>query len=250
MAVDVTPCFVPDHLFCSCAASVVAVVLRRRTAQVEFVVVACEPEAGIVTVHTLIFNEGPALRAEDLRRRQEEEDAAMARQLQAQEEAASRPPIFRGMGGMQMRPMQMAAQSPEELRMRLATVLQMMAPNDPHRAIVARLYEQLGQLPPGAVLHNADRGMMSIMRAAVAQPEQNRGASQADIEALPTRIFHAPASASGSGAAAASSSTGGGDADESTKERFTCMVSGQGNREAGHEMERGACARLAGRHTR
>ena len=113
--------------------------------------------------------------------------------------------------------------------MRLATVLQMMAPNDPHRAIVARLYEQLGQLPPGAVLHNADRGMMSIMRAAVAQPEQNRGASQADIEALPTRIFHAPASASGSGAAAASSSTAGGDADDSTKERFTCMVSGRGD---------------------
>lgn len=202
-------------------------------------VVASEPDAGIVTVHTLIFNEGPALRAEDLRRRQEEEDAAMARQLQAQEEAANRPPMFRGMGGMAVRPMQLA-QSPEELRMRLAAVLQMMAPNDPHRAIVARLYEQLGQLPPGAILHNADRGMMSLMRAAVAQPEQNRGASQGDIEALPTRIFHAPASKSTGGTAASSSSTAGAD-DDSTKEKFTCMVSRTTGAEA---AAAGACAGL------
>ena len=173
---------------------------------VEFVVLACEPTAGIVTVNTLIFNEGPPLRAEDLRRRQLEDDEAMARQMQQAEEQANRPQMMMR-GGRHM-----VVQSPAELQARLAQVLRLMPPDDPHRQVVQRLYEQLGQLPPGAQLHNADRGMLGLLRASAAA-EQNRGASAADIEALPTRIYHAPAASS-------NQKTNG----EVEKERNTCMV--------------------------
>jgi len=184
---------------------------------VEFVVMASDPPGGIVTVNTLIYNDGPALRAEDLRRQQEAEDEAMARQLQQQEEHANAPPMMgmRGMMGMRM-----PVQSADELRMRLLAVLRQMPPNDPHRPIIQRLYEQLSQLPPGVILQNADRGMISLLRAAVHQQE-DRGASQANIDALPTRIYRAPRAA-----AAASSGTAGGAEEKSDveKERNTCMV--------------------------
>jgi len=178
---------------------------------VEFKVVACEPIGGIITVQTLIYNDRPPLRTEDLRRQQMEEDERMARQLQEQEQAANRPSMFRGhMGAMRMPPVT----TPEDLRLRLATVLRMMPPNDPHRPVVEGLYNQLGHLPPGAMLHNADRGMLGLLRAAAAQDAAaHRGASQSDIDALPTRIFRAP-----------QQSTDTDDASQEQKEKVTCMV--------------------------
>jgi hypothetical protein len=161
----------------------------------------------------LIYNDGPALRAEDLRRQQEAEDEAMARQLQQQEEHANMPPMQRGMMGMRM-----PVQSADELRHRLLAVLRQMPPNDPHRPVIQRLYEQLSQLPPGVILQNADRGMISLLRAAAGQQE-DRGASAANIDALPTRIYHAPRSAASSAAAGSPEAL-----NEVEKERNTCMV--------------------------
>ena len=197
---------------------------------VEFRITACEPLHGIVTVNSLIFNDGPPLRAEDLRRQQEIEDEQMARQMQQAEDAASRPPQMmfmnqRGGPVMLQRPIQV--QTPEELRARLAAVLRMMPPDDPHREVVERLYDQLGQLPPNAQLHSADRGMLGMLRAA--QPEPNRGASAADIEALPTRTYHAPpakAHPAGAGAATGSAAASSDEKsnDDVENERVTCMV--------------------------
>ena len=65
--------------------------------------------------------------------------------------------------------------------------------------MIQRLYEQLGALPPGVLLQHADRGMIGLLRAAAGQPE-NRGAPQANIEALPTRIYRArPGTATATG---------------------------------------------------
>jgi len=108
-----------------------------------------------VTNNTLIFAEGDPIRAgpplrvaaefrhsiatcvraraDDVKQSQLSDDEALARQLQRQEAAGlqwQRSP--RGGSG-----------SPEELRMRLQEILQMMPPNDRHRPLVQRLHDQL-----------------------------------------------------------------------------------------------------------
>jgi hypothetical protein len=57
--------------------------------------------------------------------------------------------------------------------------------------------------------------MLALLRAAAGPVAENRGASQTDIDALPTRIYHAPAQAP----------VVAGALPEAEKERVTCMVS-------------------------
>jgi hypothetical protein len=176
---------------------------------IEFIVCACEPVAGIVTPDTEIFNAGDPIRSEDLRRQQLDDDERMARAMSEQENHVAR-------GGR--RAAQPAGQTPEEVRGHLAELMRRMPPNDPHRAMVQRLYDQLGRLPAGAQLMGADRGMMSLLQRAVsgAPIEVNRGASQNDIDNLPTRIYHAPPEAPVGSKAKTQA--------EAEKDRVTCMV--------------------------
>jgi hypothetical protein len=158
---------------------------------------ACEPISGLVTSDTLIFNEGPPLRAEDLRRQQELDDELMARNMQIAEDQQNRASMgLMGGGGGGAAALGLGGQvtTPAELRARLAQVLRMMNANDPHRSVVQRLYDSLGQFPPNQALHTPDRGMANLFRAAGAQAaaQENRGARQDAIEALPTRMYHAP----------------------------------------------------------
>lgn len=174
-------------------------------------VVAAEPEKGIVTNNTQIYAEGSPIRAEDLRQAQLQQDEELARQLQRQEALASGFPMFFPSPGLRG-----PAGGPEELRRRLAEILVMMPPNDPHRPLIQRLHDQMALLPHMPA-HAIDRNFISLLRAvqqlSSGLAASHQGASQQDIDALPTRVFDKPPAAV---------------ADEKEKEKhkdiLTCMV--------------------------
>lgn len=100
------------------------------------------------------------------------------------------------------------SQTPEDLRLRLAELLRMMPAGDSHRGLIQRLHDQLGQLPRSQA-NEFDRAFFNLMRIAQQASQPSNGASQRDIDTLPTRTFKAPANA----AAAAEN-----------KENYSCMV--------------------------
>jgi len=157
---------------------------------VNFRVVACEPAKGLITLNTVIFATGDPIKADDLRRFQEEQDAMMARQLQQQEARRMRIPTQAG------------SISSEELRTRLQTVLRDMPAGDRHREVVQNLHDQLVMLPYN-MPHVALQGLQIGQQA----PPPNAGGSRSEIENLPTRIYKCSSSEA-----------------ERPKDQVTCMV--------------------------
>jgi hypothetical protein len=152
---------------------------------VDFKILACEGESGVVTLKTLLYADGSPLRADEIKRQQEIDDENLARQLQQSEGNIS----FYAPARV-AHPAALISQSPDELRLRLAEVLRIMPQNDRHRPVVQRLHDQLALLqymPPNSM----DRAMLNLMRAAAGagSTQQNNGAHQRDIDALPTRMF-------------------------------------------------------------
>mmetsp|Transcript_22097 Transcript_22097/g.54093 ORF Transcript_22097/g.54093 Transcript_22097/m.54093 type:complete len:483 (-) Transcript_22097:492-1940(-) len=143
---------------------------------VDFKVVASEPKEGIVTNETELYAGGDPLKADDIKTAQMQADAEMARRLQQQESGGM---IFtRGGGGPPPRT------SPEYLRARLANTLRMMPANDPNRALVQQLHNQLAMLPY-VPQQSVNQSLAQLLRA---QPIQ-QGVSQQVIQSLPTRKY-------------------------------------------------------------
>ena len=138
---------------------------------VTFKVTACDPDRGLVTMATQIYSEGEPLRADDLRRQQEVEDEELARRMQQQEARdqgyPSVPLSFPVVPPfVQRRPFPAVfppslAQS-DELRLRLTELLRQMPEQDGNRLNLRRMLETLPQF---------------------------HGATQRDIDSLPTRVF-------------------------------------------------------------
>lgn len=159
---------------------------------VDFKVVASEPETGIVTLNTVIYTTGQPLRADDLRRYQEEQDAEMARQLQQQESRAARLPL--GVPGVI---------PSDELRLRLQAVLRDLPEGDRNRLVVQSLHDQLlmsrqDQLSLLSPFMSRDglNGFANIYGRGGAPLVNADGASTLEIENLPTRLFNAAQAAS------------------------------------------------------
>lgn len=172
-------------------------------------VIAAEPEKAIVTNDTKIFAEGSPIRAEELRQSQLSHDEELARQLQRQEAMAGGfpPPSPFGTRGA-------ARGGPEELRRRLSEILVMMPPTDPHRQLIQRLHDQMALLPY-VPPHAVDRNFVSLLRAVqqlsggITAPHQ--GASERDIDSLPTRVYDKPPPATA-------------EEKEKNKDILTCMI--------------------------
>jgi len=168
---------------------------------VDFKVIACDPPRGVVTFKSIIYAAGDALRAEDVKTQQMQDDEALALRLQRQEAMGGAPlpgpfpfggPPFGRPGGVPMlvipsgpggRPR--GVQSSEALQARLREVLQQMPENDRHRPLVQRLHDQLAALPA------SDRNFLNLLRVAqqISEDGAADGASQAEIENLPTHKF-------------------------------------------------------------
>jgi len=141
---------------------------------VDFKVVAAEPKEGVVTNETELYAGGDPIRAEDIKQRQMQADAEMARRLQQQESGGL---FFNGRAGG-------PRTSPEYLRMRLQNTLRMMPPNDPNRPLVQQLHNQLAMLPyvpPTSV----NQSLAQLLRQ---QPIQ-QGVSPQVISSLPIRKY-------------------------------------------------------------
>jgi hypothetical protein len=188
---------------------------------VQFKVIGIDPPEGVVTLDTEIFATGSPLKAEDLRRQQEEEDARLARELAAEQDASMGFGRRRGRNNRDMYGMDYQAfplgSSPEDLRLRMAEILRVMPENDRHRPVVQRLHDQLllmPYLPPGVATMGLNASMMQLMRSAqaVQQPAVS-GVSQSQLDSLPTRTFtKKPGEASAS------------ELKDVEKEHVTCMV--------------------------
>ena len=212
---------------------------------VTFRVQACSPEKGIVTSATEIFAEGKPIRADDLRREQEVADEQMARRLQ-QQEAQENGLSLSGLGGMQ-RPLPLGLpalggaagqlfgpggslsgmgvagmgpsrrgyagaapsySSADELRTRMQLLYSQLPAEHHGRMFIASLIQTLGEAP---------------------------GANRRDIEALPTREYHArPAPAASTATTGEEKEQGGAGAggagateakqSEASREAVQCMV--------------------------
>ena len=117
----------------------------------------------------------------------------------------------------------MLSQSPDELRSRLAEVLRIMPAQDRHRHIVQRLHDQLAMVPylPS---NSLDRSFLNLLRAAQAQGAAtgpNNGASQRDIDSLPTRVYEVKQKEPNEDGTVASETAA---ETEENKDRTTCMV--------------------------
>lgn len=200
---------------------------------VTFRIVAIQPNSGVITPLTDIHTEGEPLRSDDIRRQQEEEDAEMARRLQEQEDRNSNNPFAGSMFGMP--PIRLSRQpigiglgpspfmptavrysrefvppDPEELNRRINELLRSLPPTDHNRILFQRLHEA-----------------MSGNHVQV-----NNGATDDQINMLPTRIFkHRPAVPSSSSSSSSTSSSSGTiddkkekKSDDDGRENYTCMV--------------------------
>ncbi|GAB5354361.1 hypothetical protein AAMO2058_000112100 [Amorphochlora amoebiformis] len=139
---------------------------------VDFKVVAADPRQGVVTNETELYAGGDPIKADDIKTRQLQADAEMARRLQQQESGG----VYFPRGG--------ARGSPEYIRMQLRNTLRNMPPNDPNRALVQQLHNQLAMLPyvsPSSI----NQSLAQLLRQ---QPIQ-QGVSPQQIESLPTRAF-------------------------------------------------------------
>ena len=170
---------------------------------VTFRVQACEPDKGIVTSATEIYAEGEPLRADDIRRQQEIEDEQMARRLQQQEAQENGVPLpqmggvrapymgglgLGGMGGIGGAGLVIGA--PPGLGGRRGGPAPSYSSADELRARMQHLY---AQLPPD---HHGRMFIASLIQTL----GEAQGANRRDIEALPTREYHArPANQTGSG---------------------------------------------------
>jgi len=136
---------------------------------VDFKVVGAEPKEGVVTNETELYAGGGAIKAEDIKRQQMERDEEMARRLQQQES-----------GGLWQR----GRTSPEYLRMRLQNTLRMMPANDPNRALVEQLHNQLARLP-----YIPQQSMNQSLAQLLRQQPIPQGVPQTVIQSLPTRVY-------------------------------------------------------------
>ena len=108
----------------------------------KFKVVGAEPASGgLVTNNTVIHAQGEWLSlVEEQKREQEAKDEEMARQLQAQEQAEIRQMVHPG-GGLGGQGGEVPAEGAQaELAMRLHRLMAVIPPDDPHRALVQRLF--------------------------------------------------------------------------------------------------------------
>mmetsp|Transcript_13245 Transcript_13245/g.19792 ORF Transcript_13245/g.19792 Transcript_13245/m.19792 type:complete len:485 (-) Transcript_13245:271-1725(-) len=140
---------------------------------VDFKVVAADPNEGIVTNGTELYAGGSPIKADEIKTRQMRSDEEMARRLQQQES-----------GGAFFNPR--SRTSPEYIRMQLRNTLRTLPPNDPNRALVQQLHNQLAMLPyvPPSSLNQS---LSQLLRQ---QPVQ-QGVPPQTISSLPVRKFKA-----------------------------------------------------------
>eukprot|EP00457_Paulinella_chromatophora_P004092 gb/GEZN01004102.1/.p1 GENE.gb/GEZN01004102.1/~~gb/GEZN01004102.1/.p1 ORF type:complete len:482 (-),score=31.87 gb/GEZN01004102.1/:237-1682(-) len=136
---------------------------------VTFRVVAAVPDHGLVTGATHLYNDGSPLLADDLKREQEREDAAMARRLQQQESTEN---------------------SPLEYRARFHELIQHLPPNDPNRILFERM--TIALMPGHEGGYRGEANLIQVLRNLQEGGggfPGNIGVSAQEIEALPTRKY-------------------------------------------------------------
>lgn len=148
---------------------------------IQFKVVASEPRSGIFTLSTVLFANGPAITAADVRAEQLASDERMARQIQF--EAASE------QMGMRFNPRDLA-QASNVLQNRLEGLLDQLPADHNHRAAIEMMAQRLRDDPSGI---NTAQLLMALHTGEIGvPPSQMRPVNSNIINSLPTFVYNTP----------------------------------------------------------